>query len=97
MSDSISPQPPPQAPAADRTALTPTEKLLYTPMEAAGRLSLSRTMVYELMASGRLAYVRIGTARRVPAAALRAFVDRELARQGFLPDAGVTPSCLPRR
>jgi excisionase family DNA binding protein len=51
------------------------DKLLLTPVEAAERLGISRTKVYELMASGQLASVKIGKCRRVPATALTAFVD----------------------
>lgn len=51
------------------------ERLLFTAEEAAEVLGLGRTKVYELMASGRLLSVKIGTCRRVPADALRSYVD----------------------
>lgn len=51
------------------------EKLCYTPTEAASLLGLGRTKVYELMASGHIRSIRIGRSRRIPAAALRAFVE----------------------
>ncbi|MGH9011866.1 MAG: helix-turn-helix domain-containing protein [Acidimicrobiia bacterium] len=51
------------------------EKLLFTPEEAAERLSVGRSTVYELISAGRLHSVRIGASRRIPAAALVAFVD----------------------
>lgn len=51
------------------------EKLCYTPTEAAALLGVGRTKVYELMASGQLASIRIGRARRIPATALRTFVE----------------------
>ena len=50
------------------------EKLLYTPREAALLLSLSRTKVYELIASGELDSIQVGRSRRIPAEALNAFV-----------------------
>ncbi len=50
-------------------------RLLYTPTEAGAMLGLGRTKVYELMLSGALRSVRIGTARRVPAEALTEFVS----------------------
>lgn len=50
------------------------DKLLYDPREAARLLSISRTKVYELMAAGLLASVRIGRSRRIPAQALRDFI-----------------------
>lgn len=51
------------------------EKLCYTPTEAAALLGMGRTKVYELMAGGQIASIRIGRSRRIPATALRAFVD----------------------
>ncbi len=52
-----------------------TGRLLYTAVEAGTILGLGRTKVYELMLSGALRSVRIGTARRVPAEALTEFVS----------------------
>ncbi|CAJ60387.1 MULTISPECIES: helix-turn-helix domain-containing protein [Frankia] len=51
-------------------------KLLLTPTEAAELLGVSRSTVYELMNSGDIESVRIGRARRIPSAALHAFVTR---------------------
>jgi excisionase family DNA binding protein len=48
---------------------------LLTITEVADELALSRSTIYELVASGRLETVRIGRARRVPRAALDAFVE----------------------
>jgi len=48
--------------------------LLYRVEDAAELLALSRTTVYELIASGQLASCKIGKARRVPASALEAFI-----------------------
>ena len=50
-------------------------KLLLTPEEAAKVLSVGRSKVYELISDGRLASVRIGASRRVPAEALTEFVE----------------------
>ena len=50
--------------------------VLLTPEETAARLSLSRTMVYELIRTGELRSVKIGRARRVPVDALREYVER---------------------
>jgi excisionase family DNA binding protein len=52
------------------------ERLLLTVPEVAAALSLGRNKVYELIYSGALTSVKIGTARRVPALALREFVER---------------------
>lgn len=49
-------------------------RLLLTPEDAATRLSLSRTMVYELIRNGELRSVKIGRARRVPVDALGEYV-----------------------
>jgi excisionase family DNA binding protein len=47
---------------------------LLTVDEAATALSLSRTAVYELMRTGELGSVRIGARRRLPVAAIDAYV-----------------------
>lgn len=51
------------------------DKLLLTPEETAEVLSLSRTRVYALICAGRLRSVKIGGSRRVPAAAVREYVE----------------------
>lgn len=50
--------------------------LLLRPEEAADYLGIGRTKVYELIRSGALRSVRIGTLRRVPASALTEFVTQ---------------------
>jgi excisionase family DNA binding protein len=50
------------------------DKLLLTPVEAARALGIGRSKVYELLSSGALDSVRIGTCRRVPADALHSFL-----------------------
>ncbi len=52
------------------------EKLLLTADEAAEVLGVSRTKVFELMQSRALRSVKIGGSRRIPAAALREYVQR---------------------
>ena len=52
------------------------EKLLLTPEEAAEVLSVGRTTVYDLIRLDLLASVKIGKCRRVPATAVREYVDR---------------------
>ncbi len=47
---------------------------MLRPVEAAQRLGIGRTKVYELIRSGELRSVKIGAARRVSAAALAEFV-----------------------
>jgi excisionase family DNA binding protein len=50
-------------------------KLLYTPVEAAHALGVSRSTIYMLMANGHVPSVRIGASRRVPAEGLREFIS----------------------
>ena len=54
-------------------------ELMVTPAEAAQRLGLSRSTIYELIGSGALRAVRIGRARRIPVAALTDYVDSLIA------------------
>ena len=51
------------------------EKLLHDVRETAQLTDLSRTTIYALMGAGRLSYVKVGSRRLVPHAALVAFVD----------------------
>lgn len=55
------------------------ELQLVTIAEAAARLEVSRSKLYLLIADGELATVRIGRARRIDLADLRAFVERNRA------------------
>jgi excisionase family DNA binding protein len=57
---------------------TMIEPLLVRVEEAARILSLSRSTIYEMMDSGELPSVRWGAARRIPMAALRAWVERQV-------------------
>ncbi len=52
------------------------DKLLLTPEEAAKALSISRSKLYELLATNQLESVRIGASRRIPASALDQFVEQ---------------------
>jgi len=52
------------------------DALLLTVPEAAGLLGISRSKAYELIASGELHSVRIGTCRRVPRQALAGYVEQ---------------------
>lgn len=56
---------------------------LYYVMEAAAILRLSRSVIYELIRSGRLRTVKEGRSRRVPASAIAEYVallEREAAQ-----------------
>ncbi len=50
--------------------------LVVTPEEAAEMLKVGRTKIYALMQRGELRSVRIGKSRRIPRAALEAFVGQ---------------------
>ena len=57
-----------------------TDKMLYTPIEAAQALGVSRSTIYVLMASGDIPSVRIGACRRVPVEGLRHYISRLTGR-----------------
>ena len=50
--------------------------LLLKPEEAAEALGIARTRVYQLMRAGEIRSVKIGKVRRIPVAALQAYVER---------------------
>ena len=52
-----------------------SEKLLLTVQEVADLVGLSRSKVYELLAAGQIASVRIGRSRRVSRKAVAQFVE----------------------
>jgi excisionase family DNA binding protein len=62
-----------------RPGLMADDQLLLRIPEAAERLSLSRSATYVLVLTGALPSIRIGRARRVPAAAIEQFVAEKLA------------------
>ncbi|MET8740299.1 helix-turn-helix domain-containing protein [Streptomyces sp. NPDC004728] len=59
------------------TPLPATHKALTVP-EVMEALSLSRFKVYDLIRSRQLKSIKIGRCRRVPADALRSFIDHQL-------------------
>ena len=59
---------------------TDQEQLLLRVPEAAARLSLGRSSVYELIAAGQIHAVHIGRAVRIPASEVRAYAERLLQR-----------------
>lgn len=54
----------------------PDERLLLSVVEAAHRLGIGRTLMYELLTAGLIESVHVGRLRRVPVRALESFVDR---------------------
>ncbi|MCU1493411.1 MAG: hypothetical protein JWO62_1175 [Acidimicrobiaceae bacterium] len=53
-------------------------RLLLTVEEAAQRLAIGRSLMYELLASGRITSIRVGRLRRVPCHALSDYVAGQL-------------------
>lgn len=81
----------PPASREDQLA-SPPSKLLVTPEEAAAILSVGRSTIYELMASGQLESVHVKSSRRVPMAALEAFVQdllEQTKERGYVREAGI--------
>jgi excisionase family DNA binding protein len=76
---------------------TKIEPLLLRVDEAAEALALSRTKVYELMASGELESVKVGRARRVLLASLRHFVARQYEGAGRGQGLSPLAAGMPRR
>ena len=66
--------------AADEQVINLTletdEKLLLTVVEAAHRLGIGRTLMYELLGSGQIRSVHVGRLHKVPVDALARFVER---------------------
>lgn len=54
-------------------------RLLLTVPEAAAALAISRSKLYELLAAGTIASIRIDGSRRIPVAALQAYIAALLA------------------
>ena len=51
-------------------------KLAYAPAEAARKLSIGRSTLYELMASGQVASFKVGGSRRISHRALATFLAK---------------------
>ena len=58
------------------------EPLMLTVPEAADRLRISRTRVYELILSGELRSLKLGRVRRIPMSALEEFIAERLNETG---------------
>lgn len=59
------------------------ERLLLTVTEAAQRLGIGRSLMYELLASAQVESIHVGRLRRIPADALAAYVDRQRQLPGL--------------
>jgi excisionase family DNA binding protein len=56
-------------------------RLLLTVTEAAEALAISRSKLYELLASDAIASIRIDGSRRIPLTALEEYISRLLAER----------------
>jgi excisionase family DNA binding protein len=74
---------PPQAVRQASVEPNPIGPLLLTAEQAAVVLSICRTKVYELMRTGQLESIQIGSSRRIPVGALDEYVDRLRKSSGF--------------
>lgn len=61
--------------------IDPVLKLAVTPDEAAERLSIGRTLFYELLHAGAIKGVRVNTKTIIPVAEIQAFLDRNLGAE----------------
>lgn len=61
---------------AERIESVSPARLLLRPSEAAEALGIGRSKLFELLGSGELESVLIGTSRRIPAQALSDFIGR---------------------
>ena len=59
-----------------QVTLQPDVHLLLSVVEAAQRLGIGRTLMYELLGSGQIESLHVGRLHKVPADALALFVDR---------------------
>jgi excisionase family DNA binding protein len=53
----------------------PLSPLLLTAEQAAATLAIGRTKIYELLRTGELESIQIGSSRRIPTAALEAYIE----------------------
>ena len=58
------------------------DELLVDVVEAARRLGVGRSKIYELMGAGELKSLHVGKLRRVVVSDLTAFVERRIAEEG---------------
>ena len=68
--------PKPERQIVDVTLRT-DDRLLLPVDEAARRLSIGRSLLYELLAAGEIHSIHVGRLRRVPLSALNEFVNRQ--------------------
>lgn len=64
-----------------------SSEIVYTVAEAARRLKIGRTAMYELLMSGEIRSVTIGRLRRVPAQCIEEYLNHLLDQPVTLPTA----------
>lgn len=62
-----------------------SEQKLMTIEAVCEATSLGKTTIYELLRAGEIESIWIGTARRIPADALDAWIARQREKQGAVP------------
>jgi excisionase family DNA binding protein len=60
----------------------PVGKLLLTPTEAAMVLSISRSLLYQLIMHKRIFSAKVGGARRIPLSAIHKYVEAPRQHEG---------------
>jgi excisionase family DNA binding protein len=58
------------------SATAAEDEELLTPGQTSGRLKLGKTKTNELIRTGKIRSVKIGRSRRIPASALREYIER---------------------
>ncbi|WP_199440740.1 helix-turn-helix domain-containing protein [Umezawaea beigongshangensis] len=69
------------------TAFQGSEDLLLSIKDAAKRLNIGRTLMYELVGTGQVETVHIGRLHRVPVSALIRYVERLTTQHTNNPEA----------
>jgi excisionase family DNA binding protein len=62
-------------PASPHHSASESPRLALTPEEAAEAIGVGRTTIYELLAGGKIASIRVGRRRVVPVRSIEAFLD----------------------
>ncbi len=83
-------------PSKDKHGRLRMEQLLVTPREAARALSIGRSTLYQLLANGSITAVKIGRARRIPAAVLREWINSQAHDVERQTEAGCRPVSAPQ-
>ncbi len=80
----LTPEPPRRPAAMQEQAVTVSierdDRLLLTVVEAARRLGIGRSLMYELLDAGQIESIHVGRLRKVPVAALGEYVERRRGR-----------------